>query len=150
MFPSTPRSSDSFLSLGFSDIYFVCISHLPCYMPRPSHHPNNIRWSVKLWSSSLCCLLQPPATTPYVQIFFPDTLMTYFIRHIVLKPVAILYSVIPRCFGISVFEATADTVFTSWNTHDFLFKTLNCVFPFFFLYSVVAPLIIHLHGVMLN
>jgi hypothetical protein len=46
----------------------VFISHLPHtnYIPRPSHppwfdHPNNI-W----WSSSLCSLLQDPATSSLI------------------------------------------------------------------------------------
>jgi hypothetical protein len=49
---------------------FICISYLfhACYMPHPSHppwfdHPNNIWWSVQVWNSSFCSLLQPPSTS---------------------------------------------------------------------------------------
>jgi hypothetical protein len=70
IFPSTPRSSDWLLHFRFSNQNVACNSHLShtCYMPHPSHppwfdHRNNMCWSCKLWSSPLCSVLQPPATS---------------------------------------------------------------------------------------
>jgi hypothetical protein len=73
--PSLPGSSKWFLSFMFSDYNSVLISHLShvCHMPRPSLPPffdclNNIwrRAVCKLWSSSLCSFLQPPAASSLV------------------------------------------------------------------------------------
>jgi hypothetical protein len=37
---------------------------MPCQSHPPwLHHPNNISWSYKLWRSSLCSILQPPASS---------------------------------------------------------------------------------------
>jgi len=54
------------LSRGLFPFRFSHLSHA-CYMPRlyqPPwfNHPNNTLWTYKLRSSSLCSLLQPPAT----------------------------------------------------------------------------------------
>jgi len=69
--PSTRRSSEKSLPFRFSDQNFVHISQLSHarYIPCPSHppwldHPNNINEVYKLWSSSLCSLLQSPSSVP--------------------------------------------------------------------------------------
>jgi len=69
------------LTLGFSKQNFVWISHLyhASFMSCPSHpwfdHPNNTGETYKLWSSSLCSLLQPAATSCLmVQNIFLSTL----------------------------------------------------------------------------
>jgi hypothetical protein len=68
------------LPVRFSDQNSVYISHLShaYYMSLPSRppwfdHPNIIWWSVQLWSSSLCSLLQPPAIS---SVLGPDILLS--------------------------------------------------------------------------
>jgi hypothetical protein len=64
------RSYEWLLPFRSSDQNFVSISHISheCYMIN-SHHPpglghtNNIWWTYKLWSSSLCSFLQCPITS---------------------------------------------------------------------------------------
>jgi len=75
-FPSTYRSSVSSFPFRFFDKNFACLSYLShaCYMPRPSHPLDLITLILfagvySLWSTSLCSLLQPPATSSQVQIF---------------------------------------------------------------------------------
>jgi len=80
--PSMPSPSEWPVPFWYSNQNDICISHLPhaCYIARTSHpllfdHPINIWWSVLLWSSSLCSLLQSPDTSlllgPYILL---DTL----------------------------------------------------------------------------
>jgi len=68
IFGSAPVPRKWYIPFKFSDCNFARISHhSPCYMPRlfqPPwfHHPKKFGEAHKLWSSSLCTLLQPPAT----------------------------------------------------------------------------------------
>jgi hypothetical protein len=73
IFPSMPSLTSGLFLSHLSNQYIVCFSHLyhAYYMPRPSHIPwfdqlYSIIFSevFKLWSSSLCSLLQPPTTPP--------------------------------------------------------------------------------------
>jgi len=69
-FSSTPRSFTWFLHFRFSYQIFVCVFNLShaCCIPCPSHPPwlaHQIIFceAYTLWTSSLCSLLQPPATS---------------------------------------------------------------------------------------
>jgi hypothetical protein len=63
-----PTSSEWSLPSTFSNQNFVCFSHFfhACYMTLL----NLINEKYKLWSSSLCSLLQPPATSPLLSTPF--------------------------------------------------------------------------------
>jgi hypothetical protein len=68
-----PTSFKWSLPFRFSNQKIVHISHLShaCHVTRPFHstwcdHPNNIRWRVQVIKFSLCSLLQPPATSPFL------------------------------------------------------------------------------------
>jgi len=58
------RSSSGLFPSGFPTLNLIFISHIfhACYKPLPSHPPW-LNQNYKLWSSSLCSLLQPPATS---------------------------------------------------------------------------------------
>jgi hypothetical protein len=66
----TPRSSQWSLTFGPPNQNPVNTSPLPhaCHMSRPPHppwfnHPNNIRWRIQPWSSSLCNFLHDPSSS---------------------------------------------------------------------------------------
>jgi hypothetical protein len=80
IFPSTFRSPKLPLPFRFSDQNYVSIPHLShaCFMLRPSHipwfdHPSNMWRSVQAWSSSICSVLQPPATS---SVWSPNILLS--------------------------------------------------------------------------
>jgi hypothetical protein len=88
IFRPTPKSSQWFLPFRLSDPNFICIFYLShaCCMPHLSHppwcdDPNNIYEVYKLWSSSLCSLLQSPTSSSGIlpnivlSTLFPDVIL---------------------------------------------------------------------------
>jgi len=67
IFPFTPNSFEWSLPLRNSNQNYVCISHLShaCLLDHPSE-------AYQLWSSSLCSLLQPPATVFLLSTLFSN------------------------------------------------------------------------------
>jgi len=73
-FTFTSNSSAWFLPFRFSGLNFVGFAHLSHarYMPHPTQPPFDKAYN--LWSSSLCSLLQPPATSSLLGSILLSTL----------------------------------------------------------------------------